>query len=289
MNPFFKQQAWHEAINGCHQRSLSYVLITVLTTAGSTPREAGAKMVVTSDSQFDTIGGGHLEFVAVEKARQLLVQNTVQHNWEKRQQQVIESFPLAAKLGQCCGGAVKVLFEVQCKHTQTVGVFGGGHVAQALVPILAQLPLRIIWVDNRSPSFEISTLPSNVVPLFNDDPVAEITALPPQAWAVILTHNHQLDYKLVEQGLKHPSLSFLGMIGSQTKAERFKLRLQNKGFANDDIAKMISPIGELCVAGKRPVEVAVSISAQLINLLNQPQENKMLTSEVKKEPQSLCL
>lgn len=289
MNPFFKQQGWHEAINECHQRSLSYVLITVITTAGSTPREAGAKMVVTSDSQFDTIGGGHLEFVAVEKARQLLVQNTERVNWEKCQQQVIESFPLAAKLGQCCGGAVKVLFELQCQHTQTVGVFGGGHVAQALVPILAQLPLRIIWVDNRPPNFELSTLPSNVVPLFNDDPVAEMATLPSQAWAVILTHNHQLDYELVEQGLKHASLSFLGMIGSQTKADRFKLRLQSRGFTHDDIAKMISPIGELCVVGKRPVEVAVSISAQLINLFNQPQKHKVLKTNVEKEPQSLCL
>lgn len=285
MNPFVKQKTWHEAISDCHQHAQSYVLITVLTTAGSTPREAGAKMIVTNENQFDTIGGGHLEFNAVEKARQLLLQNGA----EKNQQHLIESFPLAAKLGQCCGGAVKVLFEVHGVHTQTVAVFGGGHVAQALVPILAQLPLRIIWIDNRPATFSLDHLPSNVVPLFNDDPVAEMAALPLRAWAVILTHNHQLDYELVEQGLTHPFLGFLGMIGSQIKADRFKLRLQHRGFTDEQISKMTSPIGELLISGKRPIEVAVSISAQLIQLLNHPQNENLPTIKQKKEPSSQCL
>ncbi len=277
MNPFLKAQRWYEAVYQCQQQGQGYVIITVLSAAGSTPREAGAKMVVTVDGQFDTIGGGHLEYVSIEKARQLLING--------KQSQSVESFPLAAKLGQCCGGAVKVLFETHVHHGQTLAVFGGGHVAQSLVPILTQLPLQIRWVDNRPPTFDTSVLPSNVTCLFNDDAVSEMEHLPTNAWTIILTHNHQLDYELVEQGLKHNQLGFLGMIGSDTKAERFRLRLQNRGFKQSQIETLVSPIGALSVQGKRPVEVAVSISAQIINLLNGIQPNstqpntKPLTTE----------
>lgn len=277
MNPFSKALKWNEALYHCQQQATSYVLVTVLTAAGSTPREAGAKMVVTGDAQYDTIGGGHLEFASVEKARELLAIG--QH------QQVVESFPLSAKLGQCCGGAVKVLFEIMINHTQQLAIFGAGHVAQSLVPILSQLPLSIRWIDSRENMFEGSalehsatfqqkigvpsySLSTNVQCVKEEDPVAEMASLSNNAWAIILTHNHQLDYELVEQGLKQGRLGFLGMIGSATKAKRFRLRLENRGFSSEQISRLVSPIGELYVNGKRPVEVAVSISAQIINLLN---------------------
>ena len=282
MNPFIKAQNWHQAISCHQQQGMGYVLITVLTAAGSTPREAGAKMVVTGEGQYDTIGGGHLEYVAIAKARELLLSN--------KQMQSVESFPLAAKLGQCCGGAVKVLFEVHVSHSKTVAVFGGGHVAQALVPILAQLPISVRWIDSRPATFNTNALPNNVSVLFEEDAIAEMHALPKNALAIILTHNHQLDYELVEQGLKQANLDFLGMIGSVTKAERFRLRLQNRGFTTEQILQLVSPIGELSVNGKRPIEVAVSISAQIINRLNQQvvPANELMT-EAEKEQASQCL
>lgn len=264
---------WFEALYQCQQQGRSYVLITVLQTAGSTPREGGTKMLVTEDAQFDTIGGGHLEFDAITKARELLIQN--------EQQQYIHSYPLASALGQCCGGAMKVLFEVQVQHTQHVAIFGAGHVAQALVPILAQLPLQIRWVDNRASLLEefIGTMPSNVECVIDDDPSAEMASLPKDAWAIVLTHNHQLDYDLVECGLKTNRLNFLGMIGSNAKAKRFKTRLANRGFTEYQITCLTSPIGNLDISGKRPVEVAVSISAQLINLLNSTSSKKTETPQ----------
>ena len=255
-----KASTWFDALHHCQSQGQSYVIITVLTAAGSTPRESGCKMIVTGDSQFDTIGGGHLEYQCVKQARDYLL--------EGKQTQHIESFPLSAKLGQCCGGAVKVLFEVQVHHAQHLAVFGMGHVAQALVPILAQLPLQIRWVDERPPMFASEGLPSNVSLFSDEDSVAEMDALPDNCWAIILTHNHQLDYELVEHGLKHGQLGYLGMIGSDTKAERFRLRLQNRGFSEQQIASLTSPIGNLDIPGKRPVEVAVSIAAQIIKQLN---------------------
>lgn len=261
-----KINSWFDAVHQCQHQGLSYVLITVISAAGSTPRENGCKMVVSIDSQFDTIGGGHLEHMATQKARALLYQG--------KDQQLIESYPLASKLGQCCGGAVKILFEAHCQHTQHVAVFGMGHVAQALIPILSQLPLQISWIDQRENLVDTKQVANNVKCIVDEDCIANMAELPDASWAIILTHNHQLDYELVEQGLKQGRLGYLGMIGSQTKANRFRLRLANRGFSQEQIASLVSPIGKLDIAGKRPIEVAVSIAAQLIEHLNEEPANE---------------
>ena len=52
---------WGEMIAQLQRTSEAYVLVTVIGTRGSTPRETGSKMVVTAENSYDTIGGGHLE------------------------------------------------------------------------------------------------------------------------------------------------------------------------------------------------------------------------------------
>ena len=281
---------WHEMVYQCEQRGQGYVLVTVIATAGSTPRNGGTKMVVTGDSQFDTIGGGNLEFEAVKQAREMLAKGV--------ECQEIVSYPLSSKVGQCCGGAVKLLFEVMLSHQQHIAIFGAGHVAQALVPILAQLPLQILWIEGRENWLEkssdsdlhqqtannvaanaqqIASDYSNVKSVNNDAPVDEIAALPTDCWIVILTHNHQLDYELVEASLKRTHSNYIGMIGSKTKAKRFRHKLAHRGFDQQQIDRLISPIGDLNITGKRPIEVAVSISSQIMSLINKDAEKS--TSE----------
>ncbi|OFC72377.1 xanthine dehydrogenase accessory protein XdhC [Alteromonas confluentis] len=268
-----RPRTWFDAISYCHQHSEAYVLVTVLSAAGSVPREQGAKMVITGDSQYDTIGGGHLEFDVVNKARAFLAEgNTSQH---------IESYPLSSKLGQCCGGAVKVLFEIKTCHCQTLAIFGAGHVAQALVPILAQLPLSIRWVDSRDAVFSAMNIPQGVSTIVDEQPEGELALLPANSWLLILTHDHQLDFTLAETALKAGRFPYVGMIGSDTKAKRFRTRLAHRGF--DDAAQqpLVTPVGNLSIPGKKPIEVAVSISAQIIALLNTPSEefNRTITKD----------
>ncbi len=81
------------------------VLVTVSSVKGSTPREAGTKMVVTAEDFDGTIGGGHLEYRCLEIARDIL-----QKKPDGRARQHM-SFPLGPALGQCCGGHAEVLFE----------------------------------------------------------------------------------------------------------------------------------------------------------------------------------
>lgn len=259
--------AWHEALAMCHQQGQPYVLVTLIGSMGSTPRDDGTKMVITPDSCYDTIGGGHLELQVIQKAKALLS--------EGHAQQVLEAFPLASKLGQCCGGATHALFDVMMSHQQTVAIFGAGHVARALTPILSQLPIQIRWVDAREQEFP-TQLANNIHKVVTDDPVDVINTLPDNSWVIVMTHDHQLDFALVKQALSASHLDYVGMIGSDTKARRFRTNLQHRGLDTAQIDRLQSPIGIAEVPGKRPVEVAVSIAGQLIQRLHaeQPETNK---------------
>jgi xanthine dehydrogenase accessory factor len=263
-------KTWFDALYQCQQQGKSYVLVTLLATAGSTPRDGGTKMLVCDDSTFDTIGGGHLEFAVIKQARVMLIDNN--------SSQKVEHYPLSSKLGQCCGGATNVLFEVFTQHTQHIAIYGMGHVARALVPILAQLPLQISWIDNRQAMLdEIAqqTQPNNVTLLVSEHPADTITTLPNESWAMIMTHSHQLDFDIVEAALRRKDMTFVGMIGSDTKARRFRTRLSHREFEHQNIQRLISPVGLLDIPGKRPIEVAVSMAAQIIQLLEPQTETPL--------------
>jgi xanthine dehydrogenase accessory factor len=141
--------------------------------------------------------------------------------------------------------------------------------------------VKITWIDSRESLFSntginnadtsalnYSGLPDNVNIVVEQEPETEVAQLAPGSWLVILTHDHQLDYRITEQALKYPSLPFVGLIGSQTKAKRFITKLSHRGFDDAALARLYTPIGNPSIPGKRPIEVAVSISAQLIALLH---------------------
>ncbi len=83
------------------------ILVTVAQVAGSAPREPGAKMLITLNGAYDTIGGGHLEMRATDIAREMLAMPAGTLPAERR----LERFPLGPSLGQCCGGVVQLAFE----------------------------------------------------------------------------------------------------------------------------------------------------------------------------------
>jgi len=255
-----KTQHWYEAVVKCEQQGKAYVLATVMGAAGSVPRDQGSKMVITEDSQYDTLGGGHLEYKVVQHAQTLLA--------EQSSGNYVEHFPLGASLGQCCGGSVSVLFESFAVKGLNLTVFGAGHVAKALMAILSQLPGKIRWVDSRQDMFSGHQYP-NVENIHASEPVDMIKTLPTNSQVLVLTHNHQLDFELIEHALKRDDFSFVGCIGSQTKAQRFEMRLEHKGFSDEQIKTIICPVGDVSIPGKLPMEVAVSISAQLIKHLDQ--------------------
>ena len=256
-----KFSKWYDAVQACEQNGEAYVIATVLGGAGSIPRDQGSKMVITANSQFDTLGGGHLEFKVTEQARELIAKNEVGNQ--------VQHFPLGASLGQCCGGSVTVLFESFIQQGMHLTVFGAGHVAKSLIKILGDLPGQVNWVDNREDMFpEPQSIPKNVKTHLMEYPTDIIKTLPANSQILVLTHNHQLDYEIVETAIKRDDLSFIGCIGSDTKAKRFQMRLQHKGLSQAQIQSMICPVGQLDIPGKLPMQVAVSMAAQLIKFLD---------------------
>jgi xanthine dehydrogenase accessory factor len=232
----------------------AYVLATVLSTAGSTPREAGAKMVITGEDSWASIGGGQLEFLVIQRARALLAGGEVQ--------QQVMGIPLGAEARQCCGGSVSVLFEVIRPGVGDAVVFGAGHVAQALVPMLGELAFRVRWIDNRAELLAAS--PPGVRPEHRADPLAALPTLPDGAEILVLTHDHDLDYRLVHALLADYRWRNVGLIGSRTKAERFCRRLARDGIPAALIDRLECPVGLATVPGKRPMAVAIAIAAGLL-------------------------
>lgn len=246
---------WITALNQFATEATPGVIITVVEERGSTPRNAGAKMVISQAEQFDTIGGGHLEYKAIKIARQMLQQ--------KQNQPRLERFSLGASLGQCCGGATTLLFEPVNTDTVQIVVFGAGHVGRALVSILASLPCRVRWIDSREDQFP-KVIPEGVETLVSEFPADEVEAQPANSYFIVMTHNHQLDQTLTEAILQRNDFAYFGLIGSETKRHKFIHRLQAKGFSEAQINRMTCPTGIASIKGKLPAEIAVSVAGEII-------------------------
>jgi xanthine dehydrogenase accessory factor len=230
--------------------------ILIVETRGSAPREAGTKMWVSASEVRGTIGGGNLEYTALKIAREMLLSAETQRE---------RKFALGDNLGQCCGGSVTLRFSKieQMSDSQEpsfhVVLFGAGHVGKEVARILERLPCRLTWIDPRPDVFPAS-VSENVKVVIEEEPAWMVDEAPPGALYLVMTHSHALDLEIVERVLKRNDVAFLGLIGSETKAAKFRARLKAKGI---DPARLVSPIG-LVKAGKHPAEVAVSAVAQLL-------------------------
>jgi len=252
---------WSKAAYQLAKQGKAYVLITVIGVTGSTPRNNGTKMVVASDEQYDTIGGGHLEYVSIKHARKLLATN--------QDCQQLEHFQLGSQLGQCCGGSASVLFECFSGSKVHIMLFGAGHVGQALVPMLAALPVQVTWVDSRASQFpahfdQINTH-GNIRKVVSEQPEDEVHSMPENSYYIVMTHNHQMDFDISQAILKRGDFSYLGLIASETKWRRFQQRFKHREIPSSLVERMHCPIGLPEVSGKLPMEVAVSVAGQVIN------------------------
>jgi xanthine dehydrogenase accessory factor len=242
-------------------------------------------MLVTQNQCVGTIGGGHLEFEAIAIARELCSaeQDTATRGEPAQGSSRSKHFSLGPSLGQCCGGAVDLQFELVTSTMLptwpadtlrfTLAVFGAGHVGRALVAALALLPCQLIWIDERENEFDNPRPPrTNVEIRAVDAPSAEMKSLPAGCFVIITTHSHDLDLELCESALKRDDLGFIGLIGSATKKARFIKRLQQKNLPGLD--RLVCPIGLSTIQGKEPQVIAASVAAQLLQLSATDQPKK---------------
>lgn len=251
------------------------VLVTVHSSRGSAPREAGAWMAVFADHTVGTVGGGQLEWQAMAAARQQL------HSGEPTR---LRRYPLGPTLGQCCGGEMTLAFErvgaqdapalaerlsAERSHWPVVALFGGGHVGRALMAVLQTLPLRLHWIDSRDEIFP-PDLPAQVLCEHSQPVQAAVADLPPGTLVVIMSFSHAEDLDVVAACLQRQRLQadlpYIGLIGSRSKWASFSHRLLARGFTAQELAQVTCPIGVPDITGKEPAVIAVAVAAQLLQV-----------------------
>ena len=251
------------------------VLVQVDAAQGSVPRAAGAWMAVFHDTLAGSVGGGHLEYEAIAKARLLLKSRPAAPQTLR--------FALGPALGQCCGGVVTLRFEVvgaqdierlrQWLHAPSspVALFGGGHVGHALVRVLSPLPFALMWIDSRDGVFP-ADVPCHVNCEHSDPVEAAVHTLPPQSRVLIMSFSHAEDLEVLAACLKRhrqqADLPYIGLIGSKTKWATFRSRLQARGFTPQELSHVTSPIGVPGIDGKEPEVIAIAVAAQLLQGVN---------------------
>lgn len=258
---------WLAALESLSTESQSHVLMTVLDTRGSSPRDVGTKMVVSKDEIFDTIGGGALEHQSIEIARELLSNNQqVQHT---------ETFNLGKDLKQCCGGVVSVFFEVFPASKFILNIFGAGHIGQALTKVLADIDCKVNLFDSRAEMLQ-QNYTKNIQTHHLTEPEIAVENCNASSYFLVMTHDHALDQQLCEAILARGDSVYCGVIGSRTKSIKFRQRLLKKGFSQDEFSRLTCPMGLSDLKTKKPMEIAVSVVAELLMLRDKQQQNSLI-------------
>ena len=302
--PFF----WLELARDLIGRKKPAVLAMITRAEGSTPRGPGAAMVVSEEGVSGTLGGGTVEFEAGRRAKELLQQPQAVRR--------VDSFRLGPDLGQCCGGALDILFEpldgeaerwlagasdvlrnraagalvfpltgdaavrlADDPHSadqafmlalhdprRALTIYGAGHVGQAIAAIGASLPLTVEVVDQRSDMLTAVPAAANVAICQTDDVEGHVAALPAGTAVLVMTHSHALDAVVCAAALARGDLAFIGLIGSDSKAARFRRILREEGLSEDELARLVSPIGLAAIPGKEPGVIALAALGQILAL-----------------------
>lgn len=331
---------FYEQLAAAFKGGRSFVLVSIISSSGSTPRGDGAKMAVFENGEtIGTIGGGAVEYASGQAAMEGFHS---QGSWSR-------AFSLTggdkAELGMVCGGQVEVCFlyvdagnepflkmleRIVAAYDENLDlwlvtklmdgaavdmgiydpvkgiqflrsagelpedypqrffkkrsllltgepswfaepltrsgytyIFGGGHVAQALVPVIAGLEFKPVIYEDREHFCREALFPGvsrTIRGSFED--IAPSVTLTDNDFVLIMTRGHQCDYEVLKQVLKCPA-AYIGVIGSRNKIARTKERLLADGFTNQDMERIHWPIG-LAIKAKTPAEIAISIAAELI-------------------------
>ncbi|MDB5506310.1 MAG: xdhC [Devosia sp.] len=225
-------------------------------------------MLISADRMLGTIGGGALEHLVIERARQVL--------GGRRDGDTLE-VPLGPEIGQCCGGRVNLaLGIVDAAKAEALAarvtaeqaarphvlLFGAGHVGQALARALALLPVQVSVIDTRSD--ELVGLPETVTAKVVAMPEALVRSAPRGSSYVILTHDHALDFLIANEALQRDDAPYVGMVGSRTKRAKFASWFSAEGGERELLSRLVSPIGGNGFGDKRPEVIAALAAAEIM-------------------------
>lgn len=228
-------------------------------------------MLVSREAIFGTIGGGQLEFMAIDQARAQLAAGDAAREM---------TVALGPAIGQCCGGRValalraldaalaEALIAGETARTQArplVMVFGAGHVGRALARALVPLPVRAVLIDTREAA--LADAPEGCETRLSALPEAEVRAAPAGSAFVILTHDHALDFLIAREALARGDAAYVGLIGSATKRATFGRWLRREGGDAAGMSRLTCPIGGQGPRDKRPAVIAAFTAAEVMAAL----------------------
>ncbi len=242
----------------------------IINVKGSSPNKIDDIILISHDTIFGTIGGGNLEYLVVEEAKNIL---------NSKIKKKILNIPLGPGIGQCCGGYVQIQLSLHSNSSEALKnenlnenkslnlyIFGAGHIGQSLITKLENINFNTFLIDSREDFLKMTNI-NNINYLLSKKPWEIVTRLKDNSFFVILTHSHDYDLKIINEVLKK-NFSFLGLIGSKTKKNRFFKRLIDNGHNKLLVEKIECPIGINIGDTKDPDEIAFSIITRLILIKN---------------------
>ena len=241
-------------------------ICTIVSTKGSTPLKAGAKMIVWEDgSIFGTIGGGNLENGVIPNAVKVIKDNTNQ----------LFSHDLQTQHGMCCGGKVEIFIE-PIMQSKRLYVFGAGHVGKAIVKYASDLDFEIFVIDDRMEIFNDWDFEGYDKLIVDFGEILPKLPFNDSTFIVIATYEHDIDREILAYCIKRPH-AYLGMIGSNRKVDITVKMMTSSGIATpEELAKVKMPIG-VDINAEDHHEIAISIVAELIAVKNSIRKNIVKT------------
>lgn len=237
-----------------------FVSVTMVEAVGSTPQDAGTKMLVDgSGLVFGTVGGGRVEKQAIEFAQRMLVEK------DSPAYRLVE-WNLQRDVGMTCGGVVKLYFEAYNHRAWRIVVFGAGHVAQALVRCLVEMECQVVCIDPR-PEW-LAKLPNSgkLSKIQTEDMPSQVSQLGDDDFVICMTMGHRTDRPILQEVFRQQRrLAYLGVIGSEAKRKIMIRDLVDGGADPATAEQFRCPIG-LRIGQNQPGEIAVSVAAELIQV-----------------------
>jgi xanthine dehydrogenase accessory factor len=235
-----------------------FVAVTLVDVVGSTPQDAGSKMLVSSCGlEFGTVGGGKIEAKAITLAQEMLRD-------PKSSPNALVRWNLQTDVGMTCGGTVQLFLESFNRNRWQVVVFGAGHVAQAVTELLLTLDCRVTCYDPRPEWVEQLSQSPHLQAVCEPDLPSRVAEIPDEAFVICMTMGHQTDRPILEKVFREGRhFSYLGVIGSRAKRKVLLRELVDSGLPRADVEAFHCPIG-LDIGSNQPGEIAISVVAQLI-------------------------
>lgn len=241
------------------EQRIPHALISMISSRGEAPADVGSKAIVTSQGLIlGTIGGGKVEFRAIQKAQEALLHN-------KNLVEIVK-WDLQKDIGMTCGGEVTFLFELFIPKNWDIAIFGAGHVSQSLVKLLQTLACNLTCIDTRKLWVDKLTPSHNLKILQTENPSLLVKNFSKETYFVVMTQGHASDVPILKEIFSHfPENAYVGVIGSRIKGDRIKRELLELGVPQVLLEKLRCPIG-LQLGTNAPSEIAISVAAELLQV-----------------------